>query len=87
VRVALGPFASTTGFIFPSIVGGTVIVSIVLSLPTLDPLLLKSLIAQDLFLAGMIFFLIGLLTVVGMLISDILLDIIDPRIRFAARSV
>ncbi|MCY4114018.1 MAG: ABC transporter permease [Chloroflexi bacterium] len=85
VRVALNPFVSIVPFVLRDIVGGSVIVSIVLSLPTLGPILLKSLIAQDSFLAGTIILLLGVITVVGTLISDILLVILDPRIKFEAR--
>ena len=81
VRVALNPFASTIGYTLPYIVSGSIIVSIVLGLPTVGPLLLKALIAQDMFLAGTIVLLLGLMTVIGTLISDILLVWIDPRIR------
>jgi peptide/nickel transport system permease protein len=81
VRVALNPFVSTIGYIFPYIVSGSIIVSLVLSLPTVGPLLLKALIAQDMFLAGTIILLLGVMTVIGTLISDILLLWIDPRIR------
>ena len=85
VRVALNPFVSIVPFVLRDIVGGSVIVSIVLSLPTLGPILLKSLIAQDSFLAGTVILLLGVITVVGTLISDILLVILDPRIKFEAR--
>jgi peptide/nickel transport system permease protein len=81
VRVALNPFVSTIGYIFPYIVSGSIIVSLVLSLPTVGPVLLKALIAQDMFLAGTIILMIGTMTVIGTLISDILLMWIDPRIR------
>ena len=81
VRVALNPFASTIGYTLPYIVSGSIIVSIVLGLPTVGPLLLKALIAQDMFLAGTIVLLLGLMTVIGTLISDILLVWVDPRIR------
>lgn len=82
VRAALNPFASTIGYIFPFIVSGSIIVSLVLSLPTVGPLLFKALIAQDLFLAGTILLLLAVLTVVGTLISDLILMWIDPRIRY-----
>ena len=85
VRVALNPFASTIGYILPFIVSGSIIVSVVLSLPTVGPLLLRALLAQDMFLAGTIILLIGAMTVAGTLISDILLMLIDPRIRFEGR--
>jgi peptide/nickel transport system permease protein len=82
VRAALNPFVSTIGYIFPFIVSGSIIVSLVLSLPTVGPLLFKALIAQDLFLSGTILLLLAILTVVGTLISDLLLMWIDPRIRY-----
>jgi peptide/nickel transport system permease protein len=81
VRVALNPFASTIGYTLPYIVSGSIIVSLVLGLPTVGPLLLKALVAQDMFLAGTIVLLLGVMTVIGTLISDILLVWIDPRIR------
>jgi len=81
VRLALNPFASTIGYTLPYIVSGSIIVSLVLGLPTVGPLLLKALISQDMFLAGTIVLLLGLMTVIGTLISDILLVWIDPRIR------
>jgi len=81
VRVALNPFVSTIGYLLPYVVSGSIIVSLVLSLPTVGPLLLKALIAQDMFLAGTIILLLGVLTVIGTFISDLLLMWIDPRIR------
>jgi peptide/nickel transport system permease protein len=81
VRVALNPFASSIGLLLPQVISGTVIVSVVLSLPTLGPRLLDALYSQDMFLAGAIVLMLGVLTVVGTLISDIVLMIIDPRIR------
>jgi peptide/nickel transport system permease protein len=81
VRVALNPFASTVGYLLPYVVSGSIIVSLVLSLPTVGPLLLRALIAQDMFLAGTIVLLLGVLTVLGTLLSDLLLMWIDPRIR------
>jgi peptide/nickel transport system permease protein len=84
VRVALNPFASSIGFLFPQIVSGSIIVSYVLSLPTLGPLLLNSLKAQDMFLAGTIVLMLGVMTVIGTLISDIVLMWLDPRIRHAS---
>jgi peptide/nickel transport system permease protein len=85
VRVALNPFASQIPFILPLLVGGSIIDSVVLSLPTVGPLLLKALIALDMFLAGSIILLISVLTVLGSLISDLILVWIDPRIRFEGR--
>jgi peptide/nickel transport system permease protein len=81
VRVALNPFASTIGYTLPYIVSGSIIVSLVLSLPTVGPLLLRALISQDMFLAGTIVLLLGVMTVIGTLISDVVLIWIDPRIR------
>jgi peptide/nickel transport system permease protein len=81
VRVALNPFVSTIGYILPYVVSGSVIVSLVLGLPTVGPVLYKALVAQDLFLAGSIVLMLGILTVVGTLLSDLLLIAIDPRIR------
>ena len=81
VRVALNPFASTIGYTLPYIVSGSIIVSLVLGLPTVGPLLLRALISQDMFLAGTIVLLLGLMTVIGTLISDIILVWVDPRIR------
>jgi peptide/nickel transport system permease protein len=81
VRVALNPFASSIGFLFPQIVSGGIIVAIVLSLPTVGPTLLSALQAQDMFLAGAILLLVGVLTVIGTLVSDIVLMWLDPRIR------
>ena len=81
VRVALNPFASTIGYLLPYVVSGSIIVSLVLGLPTVGPLLLRALVAQDMFLAGTIVLLLGLLTVVGTFLSDLLLLWIDPRIR------
>jgi len=85
VRVALNPFASQIPFILPQLVGGSIIVSVVLSLPTVGPLLYKALIALDMFLAGTIILLISVLTVLGSLISDLVLVWIDPRIRLEGR--
>ncbi|MBL8702274.1 MAG: ABC transporter permease [Alphaproteobacteria bacterium] len=81
VRAALNPFASTIGYLLPFVVSGSIVVSLVLSLPTVGPLLLRSLIAQDMFLAGTIVLLLGILTVIGTFISDLILMWIDPRIR------
>jgi peptide/nickel transport system permease protein len=85
VRVALNPFASTVGYLLPYVVSGSIIVSLVLSLPTVGPLLLRALIAQDMFLAGTIVLLLGVMTVIGTLLSDLLLMWIDPRIRLEGR--
>jgi peptide/nickel transport system permease protein len=81
VRVALNPLASTIGYMLPFIVSGSVIVSIVLSLPTVGPVLLTSLQSQDMFLAGAIVLLLGVMTIIGTFLSDMILLLIDPRIR------
>ncbi|MDP3061618.1 MAG: ABC transporter permease [Chloroflexota bacterium] len=85
VRVALNPFASTIGYTLPYIVSGSIIVSLVLSLPTVGPVLLRALMAQDMFLAGTIVLMLGVMTVLGTFLSDLLLLWIDPRIRFGSR--
>ena len=81
VRVALNPFFSTVGWSLASLVSGTTLVAMVLSLPTTGPMLLRSLTSQDMYLAGSFLFLLSALTIVGTLLSDILLAIVDPRIR------
>ena len=81
LRVALNPVISTLGYLLPTLVSGSIIVSIVMSLPTLGPLLLRALIAQDMFLSGTIVLLIGIMTVIGTFVSDLLLAWVDPRIR------
>jgi len=81
VRLALNPFISTIAWLLPNLVSGSIIVAIVLSLPTAGPLLLQSLMSQDMYLAGAFILLICTLTLVGSLISDILLALVDPRIR------
>ena len=81
VRAAMNPLASTIGYLFPFVVSGSIIVSLVLSLPTVSPLLFKALVAQDLFLAGTILLLLSILTVIGTFVSDLILIWIDPRIR------
>lgn len=82
VRAALNPFISSVGWILPSLVSGSTIVAVVLSLPTSGPLYLKALRSQDMFLAGTFMLMLSALTVLGTLISDILLAWLDPRIRF-----
>ena len=83
VRVALNPVISTVGWVLPEIFSGQVITAIVLSLPTIGPLLLAALVAQDMFLAGSLLMVTALLTLIGTFISDILLIAVDPRIRMA----
>ncbi len=82
VRMALNPFVSTLGWTLPTLVSGAAIVSIVLSLPTTGPLLFRALMSQDMYLAGSFILMLSTLTVIGTLISDILLAWLDPRIRY-----
>ncbi len=84
-RMALNPFVADIGNLLPHLVSGSVLVSLVLSLPTVGPVLLQSLKTQDQYLAGFILMFVAVLTVVGMLISDLLLATLDPRIRFGKR--
>ncbi len=81
VRAALNPFASNIAYLFPALVSSSVIISIVLGLPTVGPLLVKALVAKDMFLAGSIVLLLGILTVIGTFISDLVLMWVDPRLR------
>ena len=83
VRAALNPFASNLAYQFPQLISGGIIISIVLGLPTVGPLLVKSLVAQDMFLAGAIVLLLGVLTVIGTFISDLVLMWVEPRLRHA----
>jgi peptide/nickel transport system permease protein len=80
-RMSLNPFISDIGNLLPHLVSGSILVSLVLSLPTVGPILLAALKTQDQFLAGFILMFVALLTVVGMLVSDLLLAWLDPRIR------
>ncbi|MCK0122217.1 MAG: ABC transporter permease [Yoonia sp.] len=82
VRVALNPFVSTIGWILPTLVSGEIIVAVVMNLPTTGPLLLRALLVQDMYLAGSLILIVSMLTVIGTLISDVLLAWIDPRIRY-----
>jgi peptide/nickel transport system permease protein len=82
VRHALNPFVSTLGWILPALVSGSIIISVVMGLPTTGPILLTSLMSQDMYLAGSIILVLSILTIIGTLISDILLAWLDPRIRY-----
>lgn len=82
VRIAINPFISTVGWLLPAIFSGSAIVSVVLNLPTTGPLLLQSLMSQDMYLAGSFIMILSTLTVIGTLLSDILLAATDPRIKF-----
>ena len=81
VRVALTPLISTLGYLLPFLISGAIIVSVVLNLPTEGPLLLRALLAEDMFISATIVMVLGVMTVVGTLLSDILLGLLDPRIR------
>lgn len=83
VRIALNPFISSIGFILPGMISGEVIVSIVLNLPTTGPLLYGALLSQDTYLAGAFVLMLAVMTVIGVLVSDILLAWLDPRIRLS----
>ena len=84
VRIALNPFVSTAGWTLPTLFSGSLIVAQVMSLPTIGPLLLRSLLSQDMYMAGSIVLILTALTLVGTLISDIVLGLMDPRIRLGA---
>ena len=81
VRLALNPLVSTIGWYLPQLFSGSLIVATVMNLPNIGPLLLRALTSQDMYLAGSILFIYCFLTIVGTLISDILLALLDPRIR------
>jgi peptide/nickel transport system permease protein len=85
VRVAINPIVSTIGWLLPAIVSGATITSVVLGLPTVGPRLLQALMNQDMYLAGSMVMMLSFLTVVGTLISDILLLWLDPRIRYGKK--
>lgn len=82
VRMAINPLVSTIGWTLPALISGEAIVGIVLNLPTTGPILLKALMVQDMYLAGSFLLILSVLTVIGTLLSDILLALLDPRIRF-----
>jgi len=82
VRIALNPLVSTIGWLLPALISSSVIVSVVMNLPTAGPMLLRSLTSQDMYLAGGFILLLSVLTVIGTLISDLILAWIDPRIRY-----
>ena len=85
VRIAINPLCSTIGWMLPHLISGAVIVDVVLSLPTSGPLMLNALLSQDMYLAGSFVMILSFLTMLGTLVSDILLAWVDPRIRFEAK--
>ena len=82
VRLALNPMASTIFYIFPLIVSGETLTSIVLNLPSVGPMLLTALLQQDMYLAGTLIMFLTFMTIIGMLVSEVLLAWLDPRIRY-----
>ena len=81
VRLAFNPLVSTIGWYLPALFSGSLIVATVMNLPNIGPLLLRALINQDMYLAGGILLIYSFLTIVGTLLSDVLLALVDPRIR------
>jgi peptide/nickel transport system permease protein len=81
VRLAFNPLVSTIGWYLPQLFSGSLIVATVMNLPNIGPLLLRALVNQDMYLAGGILLIYSFLTVVGTLVSDVLLALFDPRIR------
>jgi peptide/nickel transport system permease protein len=79
--MSLNPFISDIGSLLPELISGTVLVSVVLSLPTTGPMLLEALRSQDMFLAGSFLMFMAFLTVIGVFLSDLALAALDPRIR------
>ena len=86
VRLALNPLISTIGWLLPAVFSGQTIIDIVLNLPTIGPLLYEALRAKDTYLAGSIVMILAFLTLLGTLLSDILLVVVDPRIRIEESS-
>ena len=83
VRAALNPFVSTLGWTIPRLVSGSTIVAVVLNLPLTGPMMLQALVSQDMYLAGSFILILSVLTVIGTLVSDVLLAWLDPRIRLS----
>jgi peptide/nickel transport system permease protein len=81
LRMALNPFIADIGNLLPQVISGSVIVAVIMDLPTTGPVILDALRSQDMFLAGSFLLFVSLLTVVGMFVSDLLLAVLDPRIR------
>jgi peptide/nickel transport system permease protein len=85
LRVAFNPFVADIGNLLPSLISGSVLVSVVLGLQTIGPALLTALKSQDQFLAGFILLFVAALTLIGTMVSDVLLMLLDPRIRYGGR--
>jgi peptide/nickel transport system permease protein len=87
LRMALNPFIADIGNLLPQVISGAAIVSVVLSLPTTGPMLLRALQSQDMYLAGSFLMFLATFTVIGTLLSDLALAALDPRIRFTGQAV
>ena len=85
LRVAFNPFVADIGNLLPAMISGSVLVSVVLGLQTIGPTLLTALKTQDMFLSGFVLMFVALLTLIGTMISDVLLVLLDPRIRYEGR--
>ena len=86
LRISLNPFIADIGSLLPELISGSVVVSVVMSLPISGPMLLESLRSQDMYLAGSFLMFMAFLTVIGIFVSDLALALLDPRIRFGAGS-
>ena len=86
LRMSLNPFISDIGDLLPQVISGAVIVSVVLNLPTTGKMLYEALLSQDMYLAGSFLMFLALLTVLGVLVSDLALALLDPRIRLQGRA-
>jgi peptide/nickel transport system permease protein len=84
LRMALNPMISNIGMVLPQLISSSTITAIVLSIPTTAPMLYQALLSQDIYLAGGVIMLLGIMIIIGTLISDILLYLVDPRVRFSA---
>ena len=83
VRIAINPMVSNIGQILPQLISGASIVAIVMNLPTTGPLLLNAVRSQDMYMAASFLLILSTLSVIGVLVSDILLAVVDPRIRYS----
>ena len=84
--MAINPFISSAGSLFPELISGGAIVSVVLGLPTIGPLMLSAFLNEDVYLAGSMLVVLSLLGIVGTLVSDLLLMWLDPRIRLSGET-
>ena len=87
VRLAINPFVSGIGFILPTLISGSVILSVVMGLPTLGLLMYGAIKGQNVWLAADVILILGVLTVIGTLISDLLLMVVDPRIKLSGNEI